>query len=102
MDAEYVMNERLGLVTYERPHQVMFLPEGYSPGKTYSEAKAGQIDEEVALPVEETHKRVQGILSSQRKVLEELAALLSKEEMVQGDGLRKMLGKRPEESQSRA
>ena len=56
------MSDRLGLVTYERPRQPMFLPEGFSPGKTYSEEKAGQIDEEVARVVEDAHQRVQGIL----------------------------------------
>ena len=40
MVAEYGMSDRLGLVTYERPRQPMFLPEGFSPGKTYSEDKS--------------------------------------------------------------
>ncbi|MBI4765160.1 MAG: ATP-dependent metallopeptidase FtsH/Yme1/Tma family protein [Deltaproteobacteria bacterium] len=102
MVAEYGMSDRLGLVTYERPRQAMFLPENYSPAKSYSEEKAAQIDEEVALLVEETHKRVHGILASRRKVLEELAGLVSKEEMVQGEELRKMLEKSPVESQSQA
>jgi hypothetical protein len=34
---------------------------------------------------------VQGILSAHRKVLDELAHLLSREEVVQGEELRKML-----------
>jgi hypothetical protein len=72
----------------------------FSPGKTYSEEKAAQIDEEVARLVDETHQRVHGILSSQRKVLEQLAGLVFKEEMVQGDELRRMLGKSPREPQT--
>ena len=91
MVAEYGMSDRLGLVTYERPRQSMFLPEGFSPGKSYSEEKAGQIDEEVARVIEESHQRVQEILSGRRKVLDDLAHLLSQQEIVQGEELRKML-----------
>jgi cell division protease FtsH len=91
MVAEYGMSDRLGLVAYERPRQPMFLPESFAPSKTYSEAKASQIDEEVARFVEEAHQRVRKILSERRKVLDDLAHLLSREEMVLGEDLRKML-----------
>jgi len=93
MVTEYGMSDRLGLVTYERDRQPMFLPGGFSPGKNYSEDKAGQIDEEVARFVEEAHQRVTKILSDHRTVLDELAHLLSRTEVVTGAELRKMLGK---------
>jgi cell division protease FtsH len=95
MVAEYGMSERLGLVTYERPRQAMFLPANFTPNKTYSEEKAGQIDEEISRVVEEAHQRVRGILSAHRNVLDKLARLVSKEEIVQGEVLREMLGKTP-------
>jgi cell division protease FtsH len=98
MVTEYSMSDTLGLATYERPRQPMFLPEGFAPSKTYSEKKAAQIDDEVTRVIEETHQRVRGILSAQRKVLDELAHLLSQEEVVQGEELRKMLGKNPAET----
>ena len=91
MVAEYGMSDRLGLVAYERPRQPMFLPESFTPGKNYSEEKAGQIDEEVARFVDEAHQRVRNILSERRKVLDDLAHRLSKEEVVLGEDLRKML-----------
>jgi len=91
MVAEYGMSDRLGLVSYERPRQAMFLPVGSAPGKNYSEAKAAQIDEEVARFIEEAHQRVRKILSERRTVLDELARLLSRKESVQGEELRKML-----------
>jgi cell division protease FtsH len=91
MVAEYGMSDRLGLVAYERPRQPMFLPESFAPSKTYSEEKASQIDEEVARFVEEAHQRVRKILSERRKVLDDLAHLLSQEEIVLGEDLRKML-----------
>jgi cell division protease FtsH len=91
MVTEYGMSDRLGLVSYEHPRQPMFLPESFSSGKNYSEAKAAQIDEEVARFVREAHQRVHKILSERRTVLDDLAHLLSQKESVQGEELRKML-----------
>ena len=91
MVTEYGMSDSLGLVSYERPRQAMFLPESFSSGKKYSEAKAAQIDEEVARIIEEAHQRVRDILSARRTVLDDLAQLLSRQESVQGEELRKML-----------
>jgi len=93
MVTEYGMSDRLGLVTYERARQPMFLPGSFAPSKTYSEEKAGQIDEEISQVIEQAHQRVRGILSAHRDVLDELAHLVSKNEIVQGDELRKMMGK---------
>ena len=91
MVAEYGMSDRLGLVAYERPRQPMFLPESFASGKNYSEAKAAQIDDEVARFVAEAHQRVRNILSERRTVLDDLAHRLCQEESVQGEDLRKML-----------
>jgi cell division protease FtsH len=91
MVTEYGMSDRLGLVSYERPRQPMFLPESFAPGKNYSEAKAAQIDEEVTRFVEEAHQRVRKILSERRTVLDDLAHILSEKESVQGKELRQML-----------
>ena len=41
--------------------------------------------------MEEAHQRVRNILSERRKVLDDLARLLSEKEIVQGEELRKML-----------
>jgi cell division protease FtsH len=91
MVTEYGISDRLGLVSYERPHQAMFLPESFSAAKQYSEAKAAQIDDEVFRFVDEAHQRVREILSERRTVLDDLARLLSQNESVQGDELRQML-----------
>ncbi len=96
MVTEYGMSDSLGLVSYERPRQPMFLPENFSSSKNYSEAKAAQIDEEVARFVEEAHQRVRNILSERRAVLDDLARLLSEKESVHGDELREMLAAAPE------
>jgi len=91
MVAEYGMSDRLGLVTYESPRQPMFLPENYTPNKTYSETMATQIDVEISTVMEQTHQRVRNILSERRKVLDKLAHLLSEKEIVQGEELRQLL-----------
>ncbi|HAR95279.1 MAG TPA: cell division protein FtsH [Deltaproteobacteria bacterium] len=98
MVTEYGMSDLLGLVTYEHARQSMFLPESFAPSKTYSETKATQIDEEISRVIEQAHERVRGILSVHRNVLEDLARLLSQEEVVEGETLRKMLGKTPPET----
>jgi cell division protease FtsH len=91
MVAEYGMSDLLGPVTYERPRQPMFLPENYAPGKTYSETRATQIDEEISSVMEKAQERARNILTERRKVLDDLARLLTEKEMVQGEELRKML-----------
>ena len=91
MVTEYGMSDRLGLVTYERPRQAMFMPENFTQNKTYSETKATEIDEEISRMIAEAHERVQKILGERRKVLDDLAHLLSQKEIVQGEELRKML-----------
>ena len=100
MVTEYGMSDLLGLVSYERPRQAMFLPENFSPGKNYSEAKASQIDDEIKRFVDEAHRRVRDILSRRRTVLDDLAHLLSQKESVQGDELRRMLSAAKLESAS--
>ena len=97
MVTEYGMSDHLGLVTYERARQSVFLPENLAPSKTYSEEKAAQIDEEISKVIETAHQRVRGILSAHRDVLNDLAQLVSVKEVVQGEELRKMLGKTPAE-----
>lgn len=95
MVTEYGMSDRLGLVTYERARQPVLFPDNFASNKAYSEEKAGQIDEEISKLVEEAHQRVRGILSAHRDVLDQLAHLVSEKEVVQGEELRKMLGKAP-------
>jgi cell division protease FtsH len=97
MVAEYGMSDRLGLVTYERPRQGRFLPGNFPEIKTYSEKRSGQIDEEISRVLEEAHKRVRGILAARRNVLDEVAHLLLRKEVVQGEELREILGRTPKE-----
>jgi cell division protease FtsH len=95
MVTEYGMSDSLGLATYDRPRQPAFFPGGFASSPAYSEKKAAQIDDEVSRVIEEAHQRVHGILLTRRNILDQLADLLFREEVVQGAELRKMLGKTP-------
>jgi cell division protease FtsH len=63
MVTEYGVSDFFGLASYERSRPPMFLHESLSTGKIYSEAKAAQIDDEIARFVDETHQRVRKIPS---------------------------------------
>jgi cell division protease FtsH len=91
MVTEFGMSDLLGLVSYERARQPMFHPEGLAPGRTYSEEKAVQIDDEITRFVGEAHQRVREILSERRNVLDDLAHLLSQKESVDGEEVRRLL-----------
>jgi len=93
MVTEYGMSDRLGLVTYERPQPTRYLPGTFPANKAYSEEKAAQIDEEISQVIEVAHQRVREILSARRNVLDAVALLLSRKEIVQGEELRELLGK---------
>jgi cell division protease FtsH len=91
MVAEYGMSDRMGLVAYERPRQPYISPDGFTSQKSYSEAKGAEIDDEVSRLMNETHSRVRDLLLERRNILDELAQLLIKNEIIQGEELRKML-----------
>ncbi|MBD3305100.1 ATP-dependent zinc metalloprotease FtsH [candidate division KSB3 bacterium] len=96
MVTEYGMSAKLGLRTFEKERRSAFMETpGYSP-RDYSEEKAKQIDEEVEQLLELAHKRVTDILREKRQVLEELYQLLMKQEVVEGDQLRRVVGKSTE------
>lgn len=103
MVTEYGMSENLGLRTFEKERRSLFMEaSAMASPRDYSEEKAKEIDEEVAHILEEAHKRVHVILSEKRQVLEDIYCLLMEKEVVEGEVLRKILGKaspQPEEPQ---
>jgi cell division protease FtsH len=92
MVTEYGMNDRMGLVTYEKERRSLFLPDSGLGAKPYSEEKAAEIDEEVSKSIAETHQRVRDILTGRRETLGTIAKLLLEKEVVQGEELRTLLG----------
>ncbi len=94
MVAQYGMSERLGLATFEEPHQTFLDVPGLEPHE-YSEATARTIDSEIAALLDTAHKRVRETLAAKRSVLEALAKLLIEREVVDREALQTLLAPRP-------
>jgi cell division protease FtsH len=89
MVLEYGMGEALGPVVYPRQRQPMFLrqPGGFGAerGRDYSEATAQALDKETKQLLEERMAHVVRLLRSKRHLLDRLAALLVKKEVVEAE-----------------
>jgi cell division protease FtsH len=88
MVMEYGMSERLGLLTYTRqPRSTYLEAPGFGREKEFSERTAQEIDEEMSKILDEAHQKVRSILKENRNHLEELAQILLKQEVFEGEGL---------------
>ncbi len=79
------MSEKLGPVTWGRFQESRFLEGQEYEERNYSERTAEAIDEEVRKLVEEGHQRARDILERKRATHEELARVLNREEMIDGE-----------------
>ena len=91
MVKEYGMSETLGYVTFEKEKRPLFIPSSLLASKEYSEDTARQIDAEVKRIIDETYKRVKGIIISQKDKLIVLARLLLEKEVVEEADLKKIV-----------
>jgi cell division protease FtsH len=82
MVTQYGMSDALGLGTFERPRQALFLSGPSVSEREYSEDTARIIDAEVRKLLEAAHQRVRGTLEEKRNILEALAKLLIEKEVV--------------------
>ena len=95
MVKEYGMSETLGLVAHrEERGQNQFLGMG-SNDRPFSEETARSIDSEVALIISQSYERAKDVLVENRQALEDVVKVLFEEEIMEGDQLRKILGKAP-------
>jgi cell division protease FtsH len=84
MITQYGMSERLGHVTFDAPRQGAFLNVADAPQRAaYSEQTAERIDQEIAKLITEAHARVTRTLTEKRSILDALARLLLKQEVVE-------------------
>ncbi|OQX88702.1 cell division protein FtsH [candidate division KSB1 bacterium 4484_87] len=93
MVVEYGMSKTLGPISYGR-QQSMFLGQPLPESRPYSEHVAAEIDSEVRKIVEEAHAEVKKLLTEKRDKLEALAQQLLETEIVEGDELAEILGKK--------
>jgi cell division protease FtsH len=85
------MSEKLGPLTFGKPQQLAYLGVEGPEERNYSEETARLIDVEVRALVEEAHQRARQILSSKRRALDALAALLQEKEVISGEELDQVL-----------
>ena len=84
MVTEWGMSERVGLVTYNSDNPI-FLGRDMEAHNSYSEETAGIIDEEVRKIIESAHARAVELLSTHRKVLDNMARVLIERETIYTD-----------------
>ena len=83
MVAVYGMSETIGSVSFEGGHDEVFIGRTMSQGRSYSEAVAAQIDEEVRRVVDEAGRRCEDILTEKRAILDAVAAYLLEHETME-------------------
>jgi cell division protease FtsH len=95
MVKEYGMSETLGLVAHrDDRNQSQFLGMGGSD-RDYSEETARRIDEEVGEIIAASYRRALQTLKEKRDTLEEVVVILFEKEIMEGEHLRRLLGKGP-------
>ena len=85
MVASYGMSEELGTVSFGSGHDEVFIGRTMSQGRSYSEAVAAQIDEEVKDLVGSAYERCRKILDENRDKLETVARYLLEHETMERD-----------------
>ncbi|MBE9580072.1 MAG: ATP-dependent zinc metalloprotease FtsH, partial [Proteobacteria bacterium] len=91
MVKEYGMSVKLGHVYFEKERQKRFVDIGIPSAKEYSEQTAEVIDREIKAILDSQYEVAKEILTKHRKVLDAGAALVLKEENIEGDRLKKLL-----------
>jgi len=83
MVKEYGMSSRMGLSSYERPHNPFLKGETYMPTeKEYSEKIAAEIDDEVKLILQTAYERAREVIVQKRATVECIAARLLEKEVM--------------------
>ena len=96
MVTTYGMSEKIGTVSFSGSEEV-FIGRTMSQGRSYSEAVAAQIDEEVRRMVDEAYHRCEEILSAQRKELDAVAQYLLENETMEREAFLAVFAEKPEE-----
>jgi len=91
MVKEYGMSDELGNIYFEKERQGQFANFGMPPGKDYSEQTAQVIDGEIKTILDAQYEVAKGILTKHKKTLDEGAALVLKEENIEGARLKDLL-----------
>jgi cell division protease FtsH len=85
MVCEWGMSEKLGPLTFGKKEEQIFLGREIAQHRDYSEETAQQIDKEVKRIVEESYRKVQGMIENNMETLHRLAQALLTYESLDGD-----------------
>lgn len=88
----YGMSEKVGAVSLESGHDEVFIGRTMGHSRTYSEAVAAQIDEEVKAFIDTAYQRCEKILSEQRSNLDAVASYLLEHETMERQAFLQLLG----------
>jgi cell division protease FtsH len=92
MVKEFGMSETMGLVAFERNRQSLYLQTPQFPNaQEYSEKTSREIDAEIKKIVDEAHTRARKILTKKKKILDKVAQILLKKEVIGGKELKQLV-----------
>ena len=95
MVATYGMSDRIGTVSFESGQDEVFIGRTMTQGRSYSEAVAAQIDEEVQRLVAAAYDRCEQILRDDRDKLETVASYLLEHETMEQEAFLAVFGAAP-------
>jgi cell division protease FtsH len=85
MVTEFGMSDKVGPLSLKKPDQAVFLGRGMDSGSPYSEHTAELIDSEVKRLVLEAQAKAKDLLTSHKKILDDLATKLFDKEVLSGE-----------------
>jgi cell division protease FtsH len=91
MVTRYGMSERLGPVALGRQQNNMFMGRDIASERDYSDETAATIDDEERNLVDQAYRRAKQVLTTNRPLLDKLAALLIEKETVDSEELQELL-----------
>jgi len=92
MVCQWGMSEKVGAMTFSRGEEHPFLGRKLAEEKSFSEAMAWRIDQEIAAFVTRAEEQAEELLAANRPKLELLAAALQEEETLDGARVDEIIG----------
>lgn len=92
MVTRYGMSENLGLRTYGKSEEMVFLGKEIHEQRNYSEKMAEAIDNEINILIEEAAERAEAIIKDKKDKLEELVKVLLEKEIVEKEEFIALMG----------
>jgi len=94
MVCQWGMSEKVGAMTFSRGEEHPFLGMKLAEEKTFSEAMAWRIDQEIAAFIRKAEQLAEGLLSANRGKLDLLAEALQEEETLDGARVDEIIGQK--------